>query len=333
MEKRRDKFGNMSGSLLVMTLWLITVLSLVAISLAGYLSTETRLARYHMGRAQARAWARAGVYMAMQKLAEDAAQKEETADWLQDDWSESWIAQLPVDAHERSPRDGRVTVKITDEESRLDLNSEAASPEVVGELLASPEIGAAVVDYRDPADPGEDRPEASPPYAAKNAPIAALEELSGIPVLREQPEALAVLQTVATVYTQGRLNVNTAVPEVLNALKGGVVPVGTVRLFTEQRGAGPDRRVGTTDDCLLTGNPDSVQQIANCLAVSFEEASTLVSGLAYQSDVFRIVAEGEVPARAARCRIEAVVRRKAGTSTAAVKVSGVPFEILAWREG
>ena len=64
-----------------------------AVAVSSYLSTETRLTRYHLARCQARAWAKAGVLLAMQRLASDAMQPEDASqpelayDWLGDDWA------------------------------------------------------------------------------------------------------------------------------------------------------------------------------------------------------------------------------------------------------
>ena len=49
------------GSVLMVTLWLVAVLSMTAVALAGYLSTEARLTGYRVARAQARQWAKTGV--------------------------------------------------------------------------------------------------------------------------------------------------------------------------------------------------------------------------------------------------------------------------------
>src|SRR3989338_1833318 len=100
------------GSLLVITLWLIAVLAMVAVALSRFLSTETRLMRYHGARAQARAWAEAGVRLAMHRLQEDTN--------AYDGLGERWATPSPDDrAHptswEVSFPEGSVSITITDE--------------------------------------------------------------------------------------------------------------------------------------------------------------------------------------------------------------------------
>ena len=81
-----------SGSLLIMTLWLVTILSLLAIAIARYPSLEIRLTKYRAARDQAAILARDGVNLAMQWLAEDAQEGESPEggsgkkqyDWLGD---------------------------------------------------------------------------------------------------------------------------------------------------------------------------------------------------------------------------------------------------------
>ena len=104
------------GSLLVITLWLVTLLSVFAIAVARHLSLELRLTKYQLARERAKALARSGVSLAMQQLAADAADAEEPYDWLGDDWA------LPQEAVQTA--DGVIQVRaIADEERKLDLNA------------------------------------------------------------------------------------------------------------------------------------------------------------------------------------------------------------------
>ena len=44
-----------------MTLWLVTILSVLAVAIARYLSLEVRLTKYRLAREQAQALARSGI--------------------------------------------------------------------------------------------------------------------------------------------------------------------------------------------------------------------------------------------------------------------------------
>jgi type II secretory pathway component PulK len=181
---------------------LIIVLALVAIALGGYLSTETRLMRYHLAHAQAKAWAKAGVYLALQRLAQDAKQADDTEpyDWLGDDWAyvphaspgmeaSVWVVQMPAPG--QTPQAARhvIAIQMTDEERKLDLNA-ATKTHLMG-LGLPDEAAQAIMDYwdvEDPSDPSEDQPDAQPPYYAKDAPLVVLEELLDVPAIQERPE-------------------------------------------------------------------------------------------------------------------------------------------------
>ena len=63
------------GSLLIITLWLVTILSVLAIAVARYLSVEVRLTKHRLASEEAKALARSGVYLAMQRLTQDGQPK------------------------------------------------------------------------------------------------------------------------------------------------------------------------------------------------------------------------------------------------------------------
>ena len=312
------------GSLLIVTLWLVAVLSVLAITIARYLSLEVKLTKYHLAREQAKALARSGVYLAMQRLAADLP---EAVDWLGDDWSFDATAPWLVPAAPGGDpgRDTHLEIVITDEERKLDLNSPRATQNALTALAGLPQVAQAVVDALDPPEPErEDRPEI--PYYAKNGPMHALEELADLPEMQEHPDARAALTAESTVFADGRVNVNTASALVLEAIKPPDL-AGLIRMFVDRRGAGADQQLGTADDCLLTSDAGSVQQIADCLGADAALVQNLVNDLSAQSVVFTIVSRGVVAVPPARYQVTAVVRRH-----------GCPAEgpepcIVAWREG
>ena len=318
---RRRASKAQAGSLLIITLWIITILSVVAVALARSLSVELRLTKYRLAHEQAKALARSGVYWAMQRLAEDI--KEDQVDWLQDDWASfagnpvdpaMWI--VPVEGAGPARMKGQVRIRITDEERRLDLNS--ASAAVLGQFVGDvPDVGQAIVDYRDAADPTEDQPNAQPPYYAKNAPLTVLEEMFDIPALREHPEVAPVLRAETTVASAGKVNVNTASARVLQAKKGTTPGSELIPLFVERR--------ETDTRCRYSSDAGSIQLIADCLQTAPQAVQNLVAGLEFQSAVFRVVAEGVVKEPAVAHRVEVIVKRAASAPSAS--------QILSWKEG
>ena len=335
MMSMRRLFRGQTGSLLVITLWLISILSVLAVAIARYLSLEVRLTKYRVAREQAKVLARSGVYLAMQRLAHDAQRPpEQQVDWLQDDWAfdaaHPWvIARQPTGQQAASAGD-RVEITIADEERRFDLNSHDANVlSRLTVLLNNADAAGAIVEYPHPPLPQpQDQPEI--PYYPKHGPIQTLDEVLDIPkvqdVARTTPAVMTTEFEEGTVYTAGRVNVNTASAAVLHALKDAEDPgmPALIEQFVQKRSVGPDHQPGTLDDCLLTSDANSNQWIANCLGTGRPIVDKLVSGLGRESAVFRIVATGIVTHPAVQYRVEAIVQRAA---------SGEVPTVLAWREG
>ncbi len=156
---------NRKGSLLIITLWMVTILSTFAIAIARYLSVELRITRYRAARAQAEAMARSGVYVAMAKLKADST----TYDWISDpDWAlvqgdavnpakrwELWSKDAIVDTLKGLTGGSRFLVQITDEQSKVPINKLSQLPldpvvlAAVKYYFGSDLLAAKVVDYVD----------------------------------------------------------------------------------------------------------------------------------------------------------------------------------------
>ena len=305
------------GSLLIISLWLVTLLSLLAIAIARYLSLEIRLTKYRAARDEATILARDGVFLALQQLAEDAKQGEKNDagesselayDWRGDDW-----AQLTAVATPEPSRS--ITLQILDEQRKLNLN--AATKEQLTQLTGSTQLAEEIVDARDEPDPAEDRPASNPPYLAKNAPFAAPEELGDLPEMT--PEAYNIMKDSTTPYAGAGepLNINTVTPAVLRALG---VTESTVQLLERFRQDGGFRQGGLVvletlkneAGVNLTGTPDGA----------------LLSGPLFgvTSNTFTVVSEGRIERPPVRVRVEAVVRRTGCPGNA-------PTCVIAWRAG
>lgn len=311
-----------SGSLLVITLSLIAVVSVFAVAMARYLSLELRLTKYRLAREQARALARSGVSLALQRLARDAQVGEatyEAYDWLGDDW-----ASIPRDDQQASaawvvevsqPPGAAIEIHVTDEERKLNLNT---APEfALSAAIASAAIAKAIVDYRDEPEVGENRPGWEPPYYAKNGPFRAPEELADLPDMDEATYAALRATTSPYVASEEQLNINTVTPDVLVALGFRQATAEAIRacrdggtIFKET-----SMIVSTAETCAGGG-------------LTPREESLLTNQFDVVSRVFTVVSEGVMTGRPAmRVRVEAVVRR-AGCG------DGLPTPcVVAWREG
>jgi len=321
------------GSLLIITLWLVLILGSLATAIGRFLSLEVKLTKYRLAREQAKTLARSGVYLAMQRVARDAA--EDTVDWTEDDWAYSadapWVVVLRGAGSSDTERDGTLEITIVDEDRRLDLNSQLATAAILDTLSAAG-IGQAIVDYRDRDEEPPDT-QSQPPYHAKNKPASALEELLEIPEVRtlltETPETLAVFLDRVTVYTaredpNRKPNGNTALEPVLLAVSA--IDPAILNRFAEARGAGPDG-LGGGNDCLLNADdPNNAQALAEASCVGdLNAASALIAEFSGSSSVFRVTAKGIVSDPSAQYRVEAVVRRSEKPDERPV--------ILAWTEG
>jgi len=265
------------GSLLVITLWLVTILGALSIAVARYLSTEVRLTRYRLARQEARELARSGVSLALAILQKD--QKETpTEDWSGD----LWAVPLTV-----SPAPGRqLTVTMTDEERKLNVNT--ATLTQLSSLLGN--NAQAIVDYA----------------SAKDHHIAALEELNDL-----DKTARALLQANATPYTTGTaqneggpLNINTATQPAMLAYG---LSEDTVNRIDEVLRT-PNGRFKQPGTILSTLGWDITDPTKAGEGI-------LLSSMMTSSSVFLVVTEGIVEQPEVHVRIQAVIRRS--TSTAA----------------
>lgn len=346
--------------MLVIALWIVILLSIAAVALSRYLATETRLMRYHLAHAQVQAWARAGVYLAMERLAVDANTPESSNpdkfyDWLGDDWAylsqgslpsdpTTWVVPLPVDLQNPTLPGSQVNIQVTDEERKLDLNTAVDPP--LTNLLQNAQAVQAIIDYRDPDSDGPHEGDLTlqPPYVPKNGPFTTLEELWDLPPVSADAAVVQQCDQETTVsLSQGTVNINTVSAAVLKALVNDTTLDALIDTFMTSR-PGVDGIFGTDDDCKAT-NKDSgtaAQELANCTTagdpapwVTLLSKSTLSFDVS--SSVFRIVAVGQNQQPSIQYRIEAIVLRgitgNGGPAGHTVQVSGQPFQLLAWKEG
>jgi len=298
------------GSLLIITLWLVAILGALAVAVARQLSSEIRLTRYQLARAQGQALARSGIYLAMQRLREDTTED----DWAGDTWALPWTVVLPSG--------DSLTLTIEDEERKLNVNM--ASHEALARLTDSAEVATAIVAYRDAPDPGEDRPADLPPYYAKNGPIESLEELADLPEMVE--EIAVTLAKFTTPYTgqtgtpEPLLNLNTVSADVLRALEVSEGAITAIQGFRE----GTDGAEAHDLDGVFGQATPLVDTLRHELGLE-EVDITRLTGMATSARHFLIISEALVDDLSVRVRVTAVVTR--------AESSGPLPRILAWREG
>ena len=309
-----------SGSLLIITLWIITILSVLAVAIARHLSIEVRLTKYHLAREQAKVLARSGVYLAMQRLTEDGT----AYDWLGDEWALPGEEIGTGDAHVR-------IVSTTDEERKLNLNA-PLSPSfesAVTQLIHEHAIAKEIVDYLDPKKEGEDKPADTPPYFAKNGPVVSVEELRQLPGMESEPYELLRAQASPHLPQGAVVNINTAQREVLLALGLSDSTVGKIEEFR----IGPDGPDAHERDGKFTQAGTIVSTLAeNGLSIDtghqqqYLQEQTILNSLGVSSQTFTVTSEGSTERPAVRVLVQAVIQRKDCAESR-------PSCIVAWREG
>jgi type II secretory pathway component PulK len=307
-----------AGSLLVVTLWLVTILSVLSVAIGRYLSLGVKMTRYRVAREQTRTLARSGVYLAMQRLAEDVNESDGAAyDWAGDSWAGEWRIDVPS---------GALTLRMADEERKLNLNT--ATADQLRSVVADDLVVQGILDARDEPDPAEEQPGAQPPYAPKNGPFVVPEELADLPGMTR--EAYAALDAATSPYygVSTTVNINTAPPEVLRAFGLSETTVQMVERFRE----GPDGPGEHQEDGVFRqSGPAIVQLLKDTQGVDLTGTpdGNLLGGTDFgvASQTFTVTVESALERPMVRTRIDAIVRRTPCPD-------GTPAPcIIAWREG
>jgi general secretion pathway protein K len=235
---------NEAGAVLILVLVMISILVVLAVETLRAMQVEEAGARYFQDSFQAEGLAKSGVHVAMALLLKDG--EENQVDHLGEPWAQlgQTGAEAPLDLGDIGTLDGQVV----DECGKFPINylvndQGALQPEyeqVLERLLTSPPFQmepegakaliAAIKDWLDPDDdPTEDGgaevdyyQSLDKPHGCKNGPITSLAELLLIRGMTESlyygKEGGPGLKDLVTVYSNGKININTAGPEVLNAL-------------------------------------------------------------------------------------------------------------------
>ena len=322
------------GSFLIVSLWLVAILSALAVATARFLSLEIRVTKYRESREQAFALARSGIFLAMQRLAEDTQEADgSVADWLGDDWAyfpwqedpTRWVVPFQAASGEGGRMRGRVEIQITDEAGKLRLNAaDQRDPAELRRLIGSDLAAQAIIDALDaPAPDAEDDPRTSPPYVAKNGPVVALEELNDLPGMTPQMYDILKANASPYVWANEPININTVEPDVLRAMGLSEAAVQEVVTFRN----GPDGRDAHEQDGVFPAG-----RIAETIDARMELSDadfSLLSNPAFgvSSQVFTVVSTGIIQRPPTRATITAVIRR-AGCPAGAPQPC-----VVAWRQG
>jgi general secretion pathway protein K len=243
----------------LVSLWVLTLLSLVVLGAAHGLGIETRLASYQWQETRLLAGARLALLSVADSLRASAPA---AYDALNQPWSRS-----PEFFKDRAVEGGSFTLErregddvfygCGDESGKIDLNS--APPDVLDALFAAaPGASAALQDWRDaddaPRPDGGEKDDYRGP-SPRNASLRTLDEL--LLVKGVTPEVFRQVAPLVTVHGGSKVNVNTAAPGVFAAL--GLDPVLVEKITAYRRG--DDGRAGTDDDGVFADLTDMARRL------------------------------------------------------------------------
>ena len=342
------------GSILILTLWVLSFLTIFAVGLSHNVSGQLRMASYFQDRLKAYYLANAGIERAIVELAADQAS---AYDSLNEAWAnnEEFFKEAPVgngyitlsytmtrlgeneqaeSGEDESEEDGVeqvVLYGVMDENSRVNINKIPVNIleillERIGELKQdeAKEIANAIVDWRDTdiiISPGGAESNyyegLKMPYECKNGEFQAIEEL--LLVKGMTPEIFSKLQNVITIYGEGKININTVDATTLYGLGLDMNFAEAVVEFRQ----GSDAKMGTDDDNVFTTTGE-LREVGPFFTEESTQINYILDVLTVTSDIFRINSFGifETGQRRLRRNIVCVVKRQK---------TALP-EILYWRE-
>lgn len=297
------------GLILIVALWSLCLLCSFAVIL-GYQSRQKLvLVKRLEERGKLHFIAEAGIFRAAVELNKELKKNYDT---LNDPWSSdpgvfrnAAVSEGVFDVYYdyADPGSGEVRRRygMIDEESRININS--ADSKVLKRLFLSvlnvdeadaEGLAASVIDWRDPDSSltlsdrsAEDSFYRSGvyPYECKDAGLQIPEELLLIRGFSEN--IFEKIRPYITIYTSGRVNINTAAKPVLAAL--GLSPTVTENIMLFR--AGKDGISGTADDNFFESAGDIVPKLSQNYSMTVNQVAELSSvvtqSLTISSNVFR----------------------------------------------
>jgi general secretion pathway protein K len=308
---------NKKGTILVTSLWIMTILAIFAIGIGFRVSIEARLNKNNMDRLKGVYLAKAGIIKSQELLARDNNSY--------DSMRECGIMVSPINTSGEADQlarifterlgDGKITVSydeegksfygMMDEERKININK--ASAEVLKNLLGTnnEEAAESIVNWRSnlrlPKGASDDFYRSlTPPYECKHADFSVIEEL--MLVKGVTPQLFESIKDYITVYgDDGRININTATRKVM--LSAGL-DQGTVDIIMTIRN-GPDRIAGTKDDGMLSG--DIASQLS--IPMTSPTRTVLENYFTTASNYFRIEAKGLASGSKIYSKVACIVKR------------------------
>jgi type II secretory pathway component PulK len=317
---------NNRGSVLVTVIWALSLLAVYTVAVNRQVSQDLMFGQWMRDRVQGRALAKAAIERGLLELQSD---KFITFEALNEPWASS--AAL----HDAALGDGTFSLECKygetvvygacDEAARINVNR--VPEDMLKNLLKAVdsdisdskagEIAQAIIDWRDQDDEvmanGAESSYykgLSTPYLARNGPFRSVEELTMVKGMT--PELYEKIKEHVTVYSEGKLNFNTAGTVALRALGLSESLINKVVKFRN----GDDKLPGTKDDGIFQDASAITPELSAAMSFSSEEfaqiSNSIAAGLVdVKSGVFRMQAVGRLNrgGRNSDTRIICVVQR------------------------
>jgi type II secretory pathway component PulK len=330
-----------SGSVLLIALWSLCLLTVFAVYLGYGVRQKIVLVQRVNSSDSLYFIADAGVKQAIAEL----RKKDEDSEYyaLNETWSNNpgIFKDIKVGLGEFSIRYNYIDYKsglqeirfgIIDEERKLDLNK--AELDAIQRLITivanlekteAKSLAASIVDWRDkdsflsiPMGSAEDAyyRSLSIPYEAKDSELEAFDELLLIKGMSQ--EIFNKLKDYITIYSNGRMNINTATPQALLALNLDEKLVDKIISFR----CGEDEIEATPDDNIFTSPSTIVEQLNQYSELSYSESTALGN----------LVSSGKISTDSSNFMVKAVAKlgRRESRIVCVVNREG---KILSWSEG
>lgn len=345
------------GTILIVSLWIMAILTVLSVGLGHRMGLELKLAGYHRDGLKALHLAKAGIRRATLELERDTASlytsKYDTLyecgiKELEDEEDLEKIFKGEFEDGEfvvgYEAGSGRSLLGMMDEERRVNINKAPqelleALLEVNGITEDTEEIARSIRLWRgdlkgvDPVlllDEDQYYQVLELPYVRKGAAFEAIEEL--LLVRGMDQSRLSEIKETATIFGEGKVNINTAGEKVLRAL--GLTALRQISGARDERWVeglvediidgrdGFDDKAGTDDDESFTDISQAKAWVKDTKAKELLELMAAKGLITFRSHNFRIRAVGEVN-KVAKIAT-AIVSRDPAT--------GKVIELVYWRE-
>lgn len=307
------------GAILIISLWILAILTVLAIGFAYRMSIELKLTGYQIAKLKTFYLAKAGITKAISVLESTEATEFEA---LNQSWNNN-----PEIFDQISLGEGTFIVSYSsgesdfqkiyygtiDEERKINVNY--ATRKMLESLPEiSTEVAASIIDWRDKDNnPQPNGAEDSyyrslpNPYHCKNGDFELVEELLWIKGVT--PSLLTQIRDWITVYGDGRININTCEKEILVAL--GLDESLVQKIISFRKGI--DNLEGTDDDNIFEKVETIGETLSNFRSLTTNELKQLNNLLGrnllcVKSDYFQINSIGSLQGDRVIKKICAIVR-------------------------